>query len=170
MFREFLRRGGWLIILPAFVIIAALNAAMHARSASARLAAEGVEAEATITEKREQRRLVPGVRSKLVEPDHLLRFSYSSGSVLRGNFHVGTGEGRVSQAFYDRAAVGSTVPLRYLADDDSVLELEPGSLAGEADNALAIAALIAVLSLPVFVIVWRNAARARREAGTSAQE
>jgi hypothetical protein len=160
--REFLRRGGWLVVLPLFVIVVALNSAAGSRAAAARLAAEGIEVRATITGKHEERSWAPGVRSKYLEPTHVLRFSYSSGSVLRGDFHVGTGEAHVSQQFYDSVEEDASVPLRILKDEDAVFELEPGSLQAEADNALGVAALIAAICVPLFLLVGRGALRAVR--------
>jgi len=162
MFRLFMRMGGWLAVLPLFVIVAAAISSAGSTSSAARLQTEGVEASATITGKFEERRWRPGVRSSAVEPDHVLRFSYSSGSILRGDFHVGTGEARVSEAFYQNHEKGDVTPLRHLPDDDSVFELEPGSVSGEATNTMLVGGIVVVVCLPLFILLWRNAARAAK--------
>lgn len=81
--------GGWLAVLPLFVIVAAGISSAGSSSSAARLQTEGVEASATITGKFEERRWRPGVRSNAVEPDHVLQFSYSSGSISRGELRRG---------------------------------------------------------------------------------
>ena len=162
MFRMFLRKGGWLVVLPLFIIVVSALNYREASSYSARLQAHGVNGTATITDRFEERRaFVPGT-SDDPSTSYVLRFRYSTGSILAGDFKVRIAEQRVSKAFFDRLGVGDTTPIRFLPDDDRVFEIEPGAMMAEGSNVGMIGLVIGVTCLPLFLIIWRNAARAVR--------
>ena len=159
VFRMFLRKGGWLVILPLFIIAVGVVNYLESSSNAERLQTHGVEGTATITDRLEERRtLAPGRSST----SYILRFRYSSGSILAGNFKVHLGEQRVSKALFDRLGVGDTTPIRVLPGDDRVFEIEPGATMAEGWNAAMIGLVIGVICLPLFLLIWRNAARAVR--------
>lgn len=154
MFRIFLRMGGWVVALPLLLAIAAaVAAATDGRDAlghSTQLAEHGVETMATITGRAREDRLRSPSRRRVT-------FTFASGSITRGDFAVHRAEVAVSAGFYDRIQEGGEVPVRYLPDDPSVVELEPGALASEGWNAAGVSLVLVTIAFLLFLVVWRQA-------------
>lgn len=144
MMRLFLHMGGWLLVLPLLVVVvAAREAATAGRdtlAAAAQLAEHGANATATVTERtRVDRWRWPD--------EHLVTFTFATGSVLRGDFAAHRGEAPVSAAFFESVREGGQVPVRYLPDDPTVAELEPGAVAARGWNAAGVGLVVAAISL-----------------------
>ncbi|MEZ5667248.1 MAG: DUF3592 domain-containing protein [Alphaproteobacteria bacterium] len=156
----FMRYRGWIAAIPLALGIGIVFVSLTIADDAARLDDEGVAAEATIIGKREVERRT-GTNSSNRRTDYELRYHFPVGG---GALHYGTRD--VSRDFFDGVAVGDTVPVRYLADDPDLNEIEPGAVN---ENALYAGIFGAVLLLGGALFAWLVARKASRAAAAIAR-
>jgi len=117
-FSLFLRFGGWLCLLSGVLLVALTFFSASALYLGDRMDAEGRYARAVV----ENMRVVVSEGSEGdIERTYFVRFAYkTSNGVLRT-------EAEVTSGYYKSTAVGQSTVIRYLRDDPSHIEHEPGS-------------------------------------------
>lgn len=159
MVKLFLRWGGWVAAIPLVIGLVAAFAWVQIADRSARFDDAGVEVTATVTGKRESRRMGgSGTRTT----DYYVRVSYSTGSALEGTLDIHFAEEQVSSGFYERVSRGDKVPVRVLPDEPGTVEIEPGATSSNALWAGVAGAVFILLGLALIGFGIRAAARAIR--------
>jgi hypothetical protein len=151
MFRLFMRLSGWSAAVSLALGAAIVFVGSQISENADRLAAEGVDATATIIGKREiERHNANDTRTT----DHLLRYHYPVGN---GTLHYE--ERDVSGGFFDSMEVGQQIPVRFLPADPEMHEIEPGSVGDNAFYATLIGALFLLLGVLLAWLIGRKAQR-----------
>ncbi|MEO0911800.1 MAG: hypothetical protein AAFY59_02250 [Pseudomonadota bacterium] len=149
----FLRNWGWMAAFPMlFAVIFGLVAMFEGRKAE-RLAAEGVDGVALITNKDVE---------VSYDSDGDRRTTYRVYFTIDPNGREHADDDTVGRRFYNSVKVGEEVPVRYWAPDPDVNEIEPGSTGTTIWITKIVSAVTLTIALAWGYFAWEKGAKAVR--------
>lgn len=144
MFWLFMRVSGWLGLIPLALGAAIVFVGSQISENAVRLDAEGLEAVATVIDKRQYAR--SSGTGTATTTYYNLRYHFPIGG---GALHYGNRD--VSRDFYQSVEVGSAIPIRYLPSDPDLHEIEAGAVGNNALYATLFGSVLAVCGL---LLLW----------------
>jgi len=145
--RHFFGLWGWLALGAAGVTAVFMALAYFGSRTADRLATEGAETSATVTDKRRTSDSDGGT-------DYTIRYSFDLGA------EVIEDRQDVSLGFYNRVQEGDQIPVRYWTGDPSVSEVEAGEAATTGLIGKIGTALSGIFALIFGRLAWRRASHA----------
>ena len=151
----YLRRGGWIVILLAVFALVPIYAGIVITRDAGALDRTGVETEAVVIDLVE-RSYRSGQRSISVDPALRTRKSYAVTVRYPVGDRVLTATDDVSARFFRTLSRGDEVPIRYLPDDPTRIEIEPGGTRSNGVWAFAVAVMVLALAGVAHWVIQRH--------------
>lgn len=146
--RQFLSPWGWFAFLAAFVTMICLAIGQSGARKAERLANEGAEATAEVTDVR---------RTSSRDSDGDIDYDYEVAYRFIVNDRSYEDRVDVSYDFYARTGHGDRLPVRYWVKDPTLSEIEPGSSASQARFGQIATGVFGLAALFLARLGWRQA-------------